>query len=330
MNDRAVSALEAYDIEVQMTRKGRGSIICETKDGPLVLVPYHGTEAKLIIQDKLLKKIEADAAVRTDSLLQSKEGTFLSKDMDGNRYILKSYHEGREADVKNRAECVEMMETLARLHASMQLPTQDLAGFVPYSPWTEYDKHNTELRRIFTYLKNKSQKGIFERRLYEVYREYCEKANEAAAGWHYYEEMIAKRDIGEMQSVCHGDYQYHNVIKTQTGVRVIHFEKWVVDTKVRDVYLMLRKLMEKNDWNLSFGKELLHAYQCILPLNAYDFIDLYYRLAYPEKFWKIANHYYNSPKAWISGMSLEKLESVIRTEEQKTRFLKDVFQGMIK
>ena len=330
MNDRAVSALEAYDIEVQMTRKGRGTIICDTKEGSLVLVPYHGTEAKLLVEDKLLKKIAADDVVKTDRLIQNREGTFISKDMDGNRYILKSYHEGREADVKNRAECVEMMETLARLHTSMMLPAEELTGFATYSPWKEYNKHNIELRRIFTYLKNKSQKGFFERRLYEVYREYNEKAKEAALGWHYYEEVLAKKDALEMRNISHGDYQYHNVIKTQNGICVVHFEKWVVDTRVRDVYLMLRKLMEKNDWNLSFGKELLHAYQRILPLNAYDFIDLYYRLAYPEKFWKIANHYYNSPKAWISGVSLEKLESVIRAEEQKARFLKDVFQGLTK
>lgn len=330
MNDRAVSALDAYDIEVQMTRKGRGTIICDTKEGPLVLVPYRGTEAKLLVEDKLLHKIEEAGVAGTDRLIRNKEGNFLTKDADGLSYILKTYHEGKEFDIKNRRECTEMMELLAKLHEHMTMPASDVDGFVPYSPWKEYEKHNTELRRIFSYLKAKGQKQCFERRLYEVYRQFSEKAVEAATQWCYYEEAINRGGKQDMLCICHGDYQYHNVLKANNGVCVVHFEKWIVDRKVRDVYLLLRKLMEKNDWNISLGKEMLHAYQKISPFSAYDFIDLYYRLAYPEKFWKIANYYYNSPKAWISGRNLEKLEAVVQGEEDKAKFLREVFQGLIK
>ena len=35
--------------------------------------------------------------------------------------------------------------------------------------------------------------------------------------------------------------------------------------------------------------------------------ELYYRLAYPEKFWKIVNFYYNSRKVWIPEKNSEKL-----------------------
>lgn len=49
---------------------------------------------------------------------------------------------------------------------------------------------------------------------------------------------------------------------------------------------------------------------------------LYYRLAYPEKFWKIANFYYNSGKAWIPEKYQEKLLKVNRQEQEKKEFLK--------
>ena len=46
------------------------------------------------------------------------------------------------------------------------------------------------------------------------------------------------------------------------------------------------------------------------------------RLAYPEKFWKIANHYYNSRKSWIPDKNMEKLQILIGQEEKKEEFLR--------
>ena len=37
MNDRSVSVLEKYDIEVLRSWKGRGAILCETKTGIKIL-----------------------------------------------------------------------------------------------------------------------------------------------------------------------------------------------------------------------------------------------------------------------------------------------------
>ena len=49
------------------------------------------------------------------------------------------------------------------------------------------------------------------------------------------------------------------------------------------------------------------------------------RLAYPEKFWKTANAYYRSNKAWISAKSIEKLTTAIAQTREKERFLNQIF-----
>ena len=54
----------------------------------------------------------------------------------------------------------------------------------------------------------------------------------------------------------------------------------------------------------------------------------YYRLAYPEKFWKIVNFYYNSRKAWIPGKNQEKLEKLVAQEKEKQKFLDAVFREL--
>ena len=44
-----------------------------------------------------------------------------------------------------------------------------------------------------------------------------------------------------------------------------------------------------------------------------------------EKFWKAANSYYRSSKAWIPMKSVEKLEVAIHQTEEKKHFLEAIF-----
>ena len=126
--------------------------------------------------------------------------------------------------------------------------------------------------------------------------------------------------------VCHGDYQYHNILRTEMGNVLINFEKCVRDYPVRDLYLFLRKLLEKNNWSQALGNLLLESYNKERNLTDRDYRQLYYRLAYPEKFWKIVNFYYNTGKAWIPGRNMEKIEKLFAQEREKQLFLENIFR----
>ena len=132
---------------------------------------------------------------------------------------------------------------------------------------------------------------------------------------------------GEQILFCHGDYQYHNILWDQENWFIVNFEKCLPDNPIRDLYLFMRKLLEKSNWSVSLGKELLSAYEEERPITALSRIDLYYRLSYPEKFWKIANFYYNSGKAWIPERNREKLEKLVAQEKEKQAFLDQVFRS---
>ena len=41
------------------------------------------------------------------------------------------------------------------------------------------------------------------------------------------------------------------------------------------------------------------------------------RLMYPEKFFKVANSYYHSNKAWISIKNVEKMQMAVRQMKEK-------------
>ena len=94
MNDRAISVLENYDMEVTRTFKGRGTIVCETGNGFRVLKEYKGSTEKLELLDLLQGKLSE--TVRTDRLVRNKEGELFCKDADGTVYIVKEQLDGRE------------------------------------------------------------------------------------------------------------------------------------------------------------------------------------------------------------------------------------------
>lgn len=343
MNDRAVGLLEQYDIEVQRTRKGRGAILCETDKGLLIFKEYAGNPRHLKLQELLLKKVEEKGLVSAEQLLANKEGELFVRDNDGVRYLLKTYRDGRECNIRDRGECMEAMKLLAGLHLSIEdgigadagqeeVPaasedpeTESETEFrepQPFCIGAEYEKRCRELKKIRKFLQNRGQKTWFELSLLGCFDRFYNQALEAQQGWAVYS-TLAQESSG--QTYCHGDYQYHNLLLGDGGWYLINFERCVRDDPVRDIHLILRKLLEKSGWSMDLGADLLAAYERVRPLSAVSRIDLFYRLSFPDKFWKIANFYYNSGKAWIPGRNQEKLEKLLAQEADKKAFLETVF-----
>ena len=123
----------------------------------------------------------------------------------------------------------------------------------------------------------------------------------------------------------HGDYNYHNVLMpagvhgtsdgwgcrervTTTGFE--HFPDGCAGAG--SVLFFCGKSWEKHHWDVKFGDAMLEMYSRIRPLSQAEIEYISLKLIYPEKFWKVANAYYQSNKAWIPEKSVEKLETAIR------------------
>ena len=324
MNEKAVELLGQYEVEVQRIRKGRGAILCDTDQGCMIFKEYSGSQERIELQDLLLRRIAEDGLVEAERIVPTRENKLFVKDADGAGYVLKTWREGRELSIHDRDECREAVRLLARLHKSMKLDIHTPNLPAAFSPEREYDKHNKELKRVRKYLQQKGQKSWFEISLRNHFDSFLEQAITVTEEWKQYCALPAEES--ETVTICHGDYQYHNILRDSSGWFIAGFEKCLRDDPVRDLCLLLRKLLEKGSWSVALGQELLEEYQKECPLTARSWIDLYYRLAYPEKFWKIVNFYYNSGKAWIPGKNQEKLEKLIGQEKDKQHFLDEVFR----
>ncbi len=323
MNDRAVSLLEHYEIEVRRTWKGRGSILCDSDRGLLIMKEYGGPVEKIGFQEYLLQHILASGVLRAESILRTREDELIVRDQDGTAYIVKTYCEGRECDHRSAQECCQAVGTLALLHDICDLSgCKALEGQPVFCVEKEYEKHNRELKKVRKFLREKSQKTDFEIYLMKHYDYFLDIALQITRELGYY---AYGEDSYAFPIVCHGDYQYHNIIQTEEGSVLINFEKCVRDYPIRDLYLFMRKLLEKNNWSQSLGDMLLSSYNDVRPLDERDRRQLYFRFAYPEKFWKIVNFYYNNGKAWIPGRNMEKMEKLFAQEREKQLFLKSAF-----
>ena len=146
------------------------------------------------------------------------------------------------------------------------------------------------------------------------------------------EEESKCRDFGkiweasaENNTMIHGDYNYHNILVTAGGDATTNFDRCRAGIQMEDLYYFLRKAMEKHGWNVKSGDHMLDAYSAIRPLSDEEVEYLKIRLIYPEKFWKLADSYYCSNKAWVPAKNLEKLKTVVTQTEEKSRFLERLF-----
>jgi thiamine kinase-like enzyme len=122
--------------------------------------------------------------------------------------------------------------------------------------------------RVRSYLKKKGQKQIFEARLLSVMDYFIQQAVEVTQDWQaVLESSRTDTEKEPRECICHGDYQYHNILRTSEGWRIVNLEKIQLDNPIRDLYLFMRKVMEKNTWNIVQGREILGAYNAVRALD---------------------------------------------------------------
>lgn len=185
-------------------------------------------------------------------------------------------------------------------------------------------RHNLELKKIRKFVGRVKKKNAFENLFLQVFHDYYEQGMTCE---NMLEEVVKKRKeevektYGNHFGICHGSYNQHNVILNENGEAIVHFERFSRGNQLDDLYQFARKAMEKNHFDFKLLVEMLETYGKVIPLSKEDYHYIYIMFAYPEKFWKIANGYYNANKAFLSPKYMEKLENVILQENEKRKML---------
>lgn len=330
MKENEVSVLEQYNIDVKSTRKIRGAVLCDTEQGLFVLKEKDISEKRLPMLYKLYEHLENMGYEKADTLLKNREDALFSTSEEGVQYVVKRWYDGRECDIRREDEMIAATRNLAKIHSIFREPIdfgEDLQEFIIEGENTqqEYGRHNRELRKVRTFIRKKVGKGAFELAFLKCFDAMYEWAESAKSRLQASQYEALLQEGREKKTITHGEYNYHNVLMLENGIATTNFEHFHQDVQLADLYYFLRKTLEKNRWNMALGDQMLNAYSACIPLGEREMEYLAIRLSYPEKFWKVANSYYRSSKAWISMKNIEKLEMAIRQTEEKKQFLEKIF-----
>jgi CotS family spore coat protein len=331
MNDKSVNLLDQYDMTVKSISKGRGTLICDTDIGKCIFKEYKGKPEKLelikCLQDRFTDTL------RTDNLIPTKENTLYVKDpIDNTTYILTSHIEGKECNHRSEDDLVKACSAMGRMHLRFMTPidTTDLAVNLPINFYPEeMQRHTTECKRVYNYLKKRTAKTEFERKLLNEYNYFLDKAVSITKEAEEESKTEYEAYVRSNHLYCHGDYQYHNVLFGRTNdipyTAIVNMEHLSPAPGINDFCLFFRKVCQKHDWSIDIAATMLDAYQNRRAIPPIELRSLRLMLEYPEKFWKIADHYYNSKKSWMPSNNLEKLNRLIKQEKNKEKLINKLF-----
>lgn len=316
-------ALEQYELEIIQMTKTRAGYWCETDKGHYLLKTYSGSAKRVEILAQMLKEL-GSSGFKAEKIVYTKDGSPIARDDWEVSYILKSTFQGRECNPADIKDVCKAMEELASFHKNSpcgQCPDYMKESMEKY--WIHWQRHNRELIKLRNYLRTRKNKNIFELQVMNSF-EYFYSQGKAVEEW--VNTLKRPEDYeGEIMGWCHHDYNFHNVIFEGAQGHIINFENAIFGIRVADIAAFLRKVMEKNNWQVEMGQRMLDSYKNLRPLSQLEFQILGKMIQYPEKFWKVCNRYYNSNKAWGSERYMEKLDKIIKQEPQRVVFLEKIF-----
>ena len=321
MYSQPETILEQYELTVNGITKGRGIYICDTSLGMKALTAFRGSAERAWLLDKVLTYLQEQKLV-VEQLCRTKEGEILAKDDAEGKYLLKDLFLGNECNPKSAEDMVCAVQALAKLHRCLRFCPAAIPDFTDSdknSLRLLYEKHYHELIKVKNFVKSRKKKNEFEMKFQKNYPHFMGQAERSLA-------MLTACEEGwQRRCLCHGDFNQHNVICTQGRWQIINFENINANLPMADFCNFLRKMMEKNNWDFVLGQRLLDAYDRIDPLGLNEYRQLYVLLLFPEKFWKLSNHYFNSHKAWLSERDIEKLDRMMEQEQARELFLENLF-----
>jgi Ser/Thr protein kinase RdoA (MazF antagonist) len=348
VEDRYQEVLKKYPFKVCNIYRARGAYLLETDCGLKLFKCFEGSRNRALFEHNLKEHLFIHGYYNTDLYVKTIEDDIIAEDQTGCQYIVKNWFWGEECNLKELSQIEMASANLAKLHSilkGVEFTKEQLEYNITGNLKETFEKRNRELKRVKGYIWDKRQRNQFEILYLNYYDEFHEQGQEAV-------EKLAKSNYNKVleeairqRLVCHGNYNYHNIMMLKNkyespsksglslsvadissewskGMATTNFEKAHVGIQIYDLYQFIRKVMEKNDWDILYGYNIIEIYDRIRPISKDELEILYLLLLYPEKFWKITNFYFNGKKVWISTRNIQKLNSIGEQNPKRIIFLK--------
>ena len=320
MYNQIETILAQYDLEINEVTKGRGVYLCNTNQGKKLLTPFSGSQEKGKFLKEYLHGLYQQGFSVEQIMENQKQEVVTVDESTGEHFILKDYIDGTEMNAGRLTEMEEAVRLLGRYHRTAKKVDITIPNRIKENAEDVVEirrRHYRELLKVKNYIRNRKKKSEFEQIYIQNFYKIFATAEKSIACLEQQSQPICE--------ICHGDYNQHNIVWSGSKWHIVHFENFIYSWEIIDLANFLRKMLEKNNWDISLGVHLMKAYHQECPMKKEMFFQLYGLLLFPEKFWKITNHYMNSRKSWISERDIDKLKKVIEQETQRLKFMENLF-----
>ncbi len=247
MEDKYDEILKQYPFQIKNKRRVRGAVMVENSQGTYMLRDSRASEFRLKYEEAIKEKLIEKGCIYVDQTCKTEKGEYHARDRYGNYWVLRRWYGGTECDVHKMDDICRCSKHLAHLHQCMVIADQESEQYMQEEDILErMNRHNRELKRLHGYIRNKKQKNEMEIYLLKSFDLYFEQACQA-------QEIIQADDYKRLATqtreqgcICHGNYNYHNVLLAGVDIITINFDRAETGIQVQDLYGFVRKTMEKN------------------------------------------------------------------------------------
>lgn len=313
-----------YGIRISSIKPCRAGYIVETDQGRKYLRQCQCSENRILYVHDAKEHLLNQGFTALDMYMVTlNEKPFM--ELDNQYFIMTTFFDGRECEFADDTDAVKASVALAAMHkagkgfkqrSGLSIPNE--LGKLPDNLGKRYDEI-LRMRR-----KAERERGAFDYIYLDCVDKFITLAEESLSllsGIEY--ERLVKKTMQE-GSICHHDYSYQNILMKGQTTYITGFESCGEEIRIYDLVNLIRRKMRKCNWNPQKASMILEAYSELDPLTSDENVIMKAMLLFPQKFWRVANRYYNSRRSWAQKNFTGMLEEVIAEYDDHTRFMKQL------
>ena len=316
-----------FGINVGRCYKFRGNYICETGEGTKAIRISEYSPDQIVLEYNIKQHLIEKGFTCLDQLYISSHNTPYV--IYHNRvYVMTDWNNGQAADFYNINDINKSIKMLADIHIAgkgfSNFP-KELKQIQIKNIGHTYEKRYIETNKLKRKIEGQGTKTEFEV-LYlkngHIYQDFQEKSMEIICK-NKYKKLIDKAT--KKQSIAHGKYTYHNIIAiSPTSTMITGFEKSKYDVQLTDLVYIIRRVMQRNQWDINLLISIIEAYNKLSPLSKQEWDLMKGMIIFPEEFAKLCNQYFNSKRRWDYDMFYRRFTNMLGCKEDYIRCMEEV------
>lgn len=311
-----------YDIDIQESYIVRDSLILSEENSKKKISRTSLSVDRILFNHIAKEHLASSGFPYTDRYIVNSDGLPYTI-IDNNIYTATNHIDGRECNFDNTIDLIRASIALASMHlASLGATYPEQYSFAKRDLGSMPDIFQHRLNELIRFKRlAKKGKSHFDYVYMKEADYYINEASETLSNIKKSSYYNLINQANTDNTLCHHDFTQHNVILTPDHEYITSFNNCCIEIKEYDIANFLRRKMRKCNWDFAIGKCILDNYRSICKLRDDEFDVLQIILRFPQKFWRIANKYYNSKRSWCEKSCLEKINEVLDEKAPLRDFL---------